>query len=552
MAGSAALDAGRVRAAEVSGALCLATDLGMGLPLEHGLQSTLFAVRLARGAGAGEDAVRDAYYLCLLFHAGCMTDAHVAAQIFGGSLVEHQVPVMHGSPREGFGGVRRALPDPSAAPPARALQLASRLPRAMRMFKPHMTAMCEVAELLARRLDMPEAFVGTLAYLTDRWDGKGPLGRAERDQIPLPLRIAQVAHDAGLQRMLGGAEHAARIVRERAGAAFDPELARLLADGADELLALEDGSVWDEVLACEPSPPMQLEGPAIDRALAAMGDFADLSSPSFSGRSSGVADLVEAAALNCGLDAATVASVRRAGLVHDIGRVSVHPRTWHRTGPLTPDETEQVRLHAYHTERVLLRAPALAPLAPLAGAHHERLDGSGYHRGSRAATLSAPDRLLAVADVYHAMCEPRPHRPSLGPDAGGEGARRRVPCRPPRPRCRGGGAHRGRPAHTAHRAAGRAHRARARGRPAARARPADQAGRPRARRLGEDGRPPHTERLREDRRVDARGGDAVRDGARPAGLGRTPDGERSRPYLGSASDGRTPRPASSEPPGGRR
>ena len=77
----------------------------MGLPLEHGLQSTLFAVRLARGAGAGEDAVRDAYYLCLLFHAGCMTDAHVAAQIFGGDLVEHQVPVMHGSPREGFGGV---------------------------------------------------------------------------------------------------------------------------------------------------------------------------------------------------------------------------------------------------------------------------------------------------------------------------------------------------------------------------------------------------------------------------------------------------------------
>ena len=108
MAGSAALDAGRVRAAEVSGALCLATDLGMGLPLEHGLQSTLFAIRLARGAGAGEDAVRDAYYLCLLFHAGCMTDAHVAAQIFGGNLVEHQLPVMHGSPREGFAGVRRA------------------------------------------------------------------------------------------------------------------------------------------------------------------------------------------------------------------------------------------------------------------------------------------------------------------------------------------------------------------------------------------------------------------------------------------------------------
>ena len=213
MAGSAALDAGRVRAAEVAGALCLATDLGMGFPLEHGLQSTLFAVRLARGTGAGEDAVREAYYLCLLFHAGCMTDAHIPSQIFGGNLSEHHTPVLFGSPREGFGGVLRALPDAAAAPPARALQVASRLPRAMRAFKPQMTAMCEVAELLARRIGMPEAFVGTLAYLTDRWDGKGPLARAERDQIPLALRIAQVARDAALQRMLGGAEHAARILR---------------------------------------------------------------------------------------------------------------------------------------------------------------------------------------------------------------------------------------------------------------------------------------------------------------------------------------------------
>jgi len=416
VAGSAALDAGRVRAAEVTGALCLATDLGMGLPLEHGLQSTLFGARLARGAGADEEAVRHAYYLCLLFHAGCMTDAHVGAELFGGNLVEHQTPVMFGSLREGFGGVLRALPDASAATPARALQTAARLPRAMRTFRPHMTAMCEVAELLARRLGLPESFVVALAYLTDRWDGKGPLRRAEREAIPLGLRIAQVARDAALQRMLGGPEHAGRIIRERAGAAFDPELARLVADSADELLALEDGSVWDEVLACEPAPPMQLEGAAIDRALAAMGDFADLSSPSFGGHSSGVAGLVEAAARHCGLDAATVATVRRAGLVHDLGRVSVHPRTWQRTGPLTPDESEQVRLHAYHSERVLLRAPALAALAPLAGAHHERLDGSGYHRGIGAAALSASARLLAVADAYHAMCEPRPHRPSLGAD----------------------------------------------------------------------------------------------------------------------------------------
>ena len=63
MAGSAAIEAGRVRAAEIAGAMCLATDLGMGLPLEHGLQGTLFGIRLARAAGAGEEAAQQAYYL---------------------------------------------------------------------------------------------------------------------------------------------------------------------------------------------------------------------------------------------------------------------------------------------------------------------------------------------------------------------------------------------------------------------------------------------------------------------------------------------------------
>jgi len=146
-----------------------------------------------------------------------------------------------------------------------------------------------------------------------------------------------------------------------------------------------------------------------------MGDFADLSSPYLTGHSGGVARLAAAAAESCGLDTATATEVKRAGFVHDLGRVSVHPRIWKKPGPLSPDESEQVRLHAYHSERVLLRAPSLVALAPLAGAHHERLDGSGYHRGTAAAGLSAPARLLAAADAYHAMTQPRAHRAAIDP-----------------------------------------------------------------------------------------------------------------------------------------
>jgi HD-GYP domain-containing protein (c-di-GMP phosphodiesterase class II) len=421
VAASGVAGAERIRTAEVVGALCLATDLGMGLPFEHGLQSTLFTARLGERLGADDETLRQAYYACLLFHSACMTDAHVAAEIFGRGLGERHAAAKFGSSAENFGAILRALPSPSSPRPVRVLQVVGRLPKAGRAYKPHMTAMCEVAEMLAGRLGMPDTLAALFAHLTDRWDGKGPLRRAAGTEVPLPLRIAHVARDAALQRMLGGPQRAAEVVRARAGAAFDPEIATLLADGADELLALDpELSVWEGVLACEPAPCMVLEGAEIDRALAAMGDFADLSSPYLSGHSSGVARLAAAGARSCGLDAAMVTQVERAGFVHDLGRVAVHPRIWQKPGPLTPDELEHVRLHPYHAERVLLRSGSLAPLAELAGAHHERLDGSGYHRGTPAAGLSATARLLAAADAYHAMTEPRPHRAAFDPGHAGQ------------------------------------------------------------------------------------------------------------------------------------
>jgi HD-GYP domain-containing protein (c-di-GMP phosphodiesterase class II) len=158
-----------------------------------------------------------------------------------------------------------------------------------------------------------------------------------------------------------------------------------------------------------------LVGEAIDRALAAMGGFTDLISPHLSGHSTGVAELAAAAARRCRIDPADLLALRRAALVHDVGRVAIGARTWQKPGPLTADDREQVRLHPYHTERVLSPSPFLAALTPIAGSHHERLDGSGYHRGSAGADLALPARLLAAADAYHAMTEPRPHRAPLAP-----------------------------------------------------------------------------------------------------------------------------------------
>jgi HD-GYP domain-containing protein (c-di-GMP phosphodiesterase class II) len=274
-----------------------------------------------------------------------------------------------------------------------------------------------VAGMLADRVGAPPSVPGLLTHLTERWDGRGPLRRAKGEQIPLPMRIVHVAIDAALQRCLGGADHAVRLMRERAGHAFDPQVAARIVEGGTEMLSFDEAaSAWEEVLALEPSPPLVLEGEALVRGLAAMGSFADLVSPYFSGHSAGVAELAAGAAERCRVDAVGVKAIRRAGLVHDLGRVAVHPQIWQKPGQLTADDWEQVRLHPYHTERVLSRSPFLSGLAPVAAAHHERLDGSGYHRAASGPELGFPARLLAAADAYHAMTEPRAHRGPLPPE----------------------------------------------------------------------------------------------------------------------------------------
>lgn len=415
MTGVGGTSGSEVRTAEVIAALCLATDLGVGLPLELGLRSTVVAARLAERVGLDDEQRSATYYCCLLFYAGCTADAETTAELFpDGAFARHVTPVMFGSPAESVAGVFRALGDPDAGAVRRAVQGASRLPRAARGHRHHLTAMCEVAQMLSEQLGTATSVRALLADLTARWDGRGQPSRLRGEQIPLPLRVISLARDATFHLCVGGLEHAVRVLRERRGRAFDPELVAVLEDDADALLAFDEGrSVWDDALASEPSPHRVLRGDQVDRALAGVGSFADLVSPSLAGHSTGVAELAALAAVRCGLPTREVTAVRRAGFVHDVGRVAVPAGIWQHAGPLSPDDWEAVRLHAYHGERVLHRSPFLSELCRLAAAHHERVDGSGYHRGVTAPALPPGARLLAAADAYHAMTEPRPHRPAL-------------------------------------------------------------------------------------------------------------------------------------------
>jgi HD-GYP domain-containing protein (c-di-GMP phosphodiesterase class II) len=255
----------------------------------------------------------------------------------------------------------------------------------------------------------------SLGQLFERWDGRGWPNGLAGDAIARPVRVVQVAQDAVVLHRLAGADAAVRALRERSGDAYDPDVAASLAGSAERLLGDFPRSAWTSVIEAEPGPRPTLADEALDRALRAIADFADLKSPYTSGHSSGVADLAARAAREARMPDADAADLHRAALVHDLGRTGIPNGICDRPGPLSDAEWERVRLHPYFVERMLARPATLARIGALAALHHERLDGSGYHRGARAAALPAGARILAAAGVYHALQEPRPHRPARVP-----------------------------------------------------------------------------------------------------------------------------------------
>ena len=209
-----------------------------------------------------------------------------------------------------------------------------------------------------------------------------------------------------------------RSVRKRSGKAYDPTVADRFCQLASTLFdGLEGEATWDQVLSEEPGARPQLSEGELDEALRAFADFTDLKSSYTVGHSSSVADRAAAAAKLCGLSQDEIRLGWRSGLVHDIGRVAVSAGVWGKKGSLTQAEWERVRMHPYYTERILARPYLLKQLGALAGLHHERLDGSGYHRGTGADTQLLVARILAAADTYQSKIEWRPHRDAFTPKA---------------------------------------------------------------------------------------------------------------------------------------
>jgi HD-GYP domain-containing protein (c-di-GMP phosphodiesterase class II) len=405
-------DADGLRLTELVAAISLATDLAMGQPVEHALRACRLAMTVANHLGLDAATAADVHYVALLRFLGCTADAPETAHIAGGNNLAFMAamsPVYMGSAGEAVRTFARTTGRGSSLP-RRAGLLAEALAHS-RTEVSH----CEVGARLAARLGMGAGVVDALAHAYERWDGRGLPDGLSASEIPVAIRVVVVARDAVLWHRMAGATVAMDVLARRRGRAYDPAVV-----DAVRVVGIppsDDPAVWEEVLAAEPEPVLRVGAAGLDRALAAVGDFADLRSTWTRGRSGRVAATARAAGNACGMPHPDIATLTRAALVADVGAVGVPSGLWERRGPLGVDGTERVRLHSYLSERVLSRCTELRPIAALAGAHHERLDGSGYHRGSGAPQLASAARLLAAADVRTALREERPHRPALAPAA---------------------------------------------------------------------------------------------------------------------------------------
>jgi HD-GYP domain-containing protein (c-di-GMP phosphodiesterase class II) len=408
-----------VRLSEVVAALSHALDLTGGQAVGHARRTAVIGMRLGVALGLSAEDRAALMYALLLKDAGCSTNAAPMSALFGSddltakadkSLIDHTRPL------ELARFVLRTAD--RGAPLHRRLRQAGMIAQRSRGqdFEQELLALrCERGADIALMLDLPTATAAAIGTAFEHWNGRGTPAGLAGDQIPLLGRIVAVAQRAELFHHATGYDGAARMVRRRRGRWFDPQVADAFLALGREVVA--DVHRADAVLATlEPEDRVVTATDArLDRLAEAFARVIDAKSPYTARHSGGVADIAVAIAETLGHPPNEVRNLRRAALLHDIGKLGVSNRVLDKPGRLDAAEWEQVRRHPRLTYDILRGVDAFRPLAAMAAAHHERLDGSGYHLGLDARSLSPLARILAVADVAEALSAERPYRPALAP-----------------------------------------------------------------------------------------------------------------------------------------
>jgi len=413
--------AGPVRRSHVIAALSHALDMTEGHPVGQAERTCLIGMRIAGELQLGTEDRFALYYALLLKDVGCSSSAARMCELFGtddialktdGKLIDWTKPaqVARYTSRHVVAGGRIA----------RAQRTLSVLRSLAAEGKAIVETRCDRGASIVTRLGFPAATADAVRALDEYWDGRGqPYGLAG-EEIPLLARIACLSQTFEVFFATHGLAAAKEMVHERRGRWFDPAIADVIVairaeDGLWSDLASDD--VASLVSALEPADRvLVLDDAGLDNICEAFADVIDAKSPFTASHSRSVAAYAGLIGRELGFASADLQELHRAGLLHDIGKLGIPNTILDKPAKLTDQEFARIRLHPEYTERILAGIPAFAGIAAVAAAHHERMDGRGYHRGVPAGDLQVSARVLAAADVFDALTAERPYRGPMDPD----------------------------------------------------------------------------------------------------------------------------------------
>jgi putative nucleotidyltransferase with HDIG domain len=410
-----------VTLAELVGAFSYALDMTEGQPAGHSVRSCWIGSHVGRALGLAGPELHDLYYILLLKDLGCSSNAARISELYEADDLAF---------KQGFKTVGTSLAATLrfiAAKTARTAPLHKRaaaighiLRNGDAIAQDLILSRCTRGADIARDLRFSEAVCAGIYSLDEHWDGSGRPRRLRGDAIPLFSRIALLAQIVDVFHTHAGRQAALDEARRRAGSWLDPKLVAAFERIADDHAfwnVLASPSVDARVAALAPvTEARPVDDDYLDAIAAAFGQVIDAKSPYTAGHSARVADYAEKIGAELGVPPARLRWLRRAAALHDIGKLGVSNRILDKPARLNDDEWRLMRDHAVHTKAIIGRIGALADLADIAAAHHERLDGTGYPLGLSEAQIARETRIITVCDFYDALTADRPYRAALSSD----------------------------------------------------------------------------------------------------------------------------------------
>jgi HD-GYP domain-containing protein (c-di-GMP phosphodiesterase class II) len=410
---------GRMRLSEVIGALSYALDLTEGQPPGHGIRCAWIGMHVGRTLGLDADRLSDLYYTLLLKDAGCSSNAARLWELYGGDerIIKRDAKLLDTDSVVAVGKFVFQYTGPGEPLRRRVRRLLHVARHGDELADELVQTRCERGANIVRQLGFSDDVASGVYSLDEHWNGKGRAGKLQADAIPIHARIALLAQVVDVFHAVGGPQAARTEARRRAGTWFDPAVVEAF------LLASSESRFWDGLVsadldrrtaAMEPfAHVVRVDEDRLDVIAEAFADIIDAKSSFTAGHSRRVTGYTDAIAMQLGLRDNHRRWLRRAALLHDIGKLGVSTGILDKPGPLDAAEWKAVKRHPGLTEEVLSRLSIFRDMAPIAAAHHERLDGKGYPKGLAGDAITFETRIITAGDIFDAMTAGRPYRGPL-------------------------------------------------------------------------------------------------------------------------------------------